>query len=221
MIKKATRTRWCRLWKNAGLLTDPMRWFYELEARYAEEHRHYHTLNHIDHCLHVFDAFNGTLSPRGRIPVEFTLWFHDSIYDPVSPLNEAKSAELAKTALWADGGQRVLAEEVHELTLTTRHEVPARAIRAKWVCDLDLASLGLPWKEFTFNTRRIRKEYSVVPDSLFYPGRLKFLTGFLGRPQLYQLPLFRRRFEEQARSNLEREIASIARRGFSTAGTRG
>ena len=72
----------------------------ELEARYAEPHRHYHTRRHIEQCLQFLDLVPD-LTDGERRTLTWAIWWHDAIYDPEAPDNEARSAELAKQDLKA------------------------------------------------------------------------------------------------------------------------
>jgi predicted metal-dependent HD superfamily phosphohydrolase len=65
------------------------RWWRELETRYSEPHRHYHTLRHIEEML--------DLLPHADETVVMAVWFHDAIYG--GERNEERSAELAREAL--------------------------------------------------------------------------------------------------------------------------
>ncbi|MEA5468385.1 hypothetical protein VB714_05850 [Spirulina sp. 06S082] len=60
---------------------------------YREKHRYYHTLQHIEECLILYDRLP-TKSPT----VEIALWFHDVIYNPQGPNNEMQSANYADGA---------------------------------------------------------------------------------------------------------------------------
>ena len=62
------------------------RWWRVVETRYSEEHRHYHTLAHIEHLLELL--------PHADETVLAAVWFHDAIYD--SAQNEERSAALSK-----------------------------------------------------------------------------------------------------------------------------
>jgi predicted metal-dependent HD superfamily phosphohydrolase len=52
----------------------------KLIAAYSEQHRRYHTLQHLEECFARFDE----LADLAEHPkdVELAIWFHDAIYDP-------------------------------------------------------------------------------------------------------------------------------------------
>ncbi len=85
-------------WKNlflkygeAALVQDA---FDDLAKRYAEKHRYYHTLRHVNTCLMLLDEVGGLVSDL--FSLETAIWFHDVIYDPLRNDNEAMSAVYVK-----------------------------------------------------------------------------------------------------------------------------
>ena len=57
---------------------------------------------------------------------------------------------------------------------------------------------------------KIRKEYSWVPDDQYRIGRKKVLQDFLNRPRIYFTERAGKELEQQARVNIEREIARLS-----------
>ncbi len=93
----ADRKRWNDLWQALGAEPQNPILFDQLRSRYAEPHRVYHTLDHIQDCLKQFDAAR-SLAER-KAEVEVAIWFHDAIYDPRKSDNEERSARWAERAL--------------------------------------------------------------------------------------------------------------------------
>ena len=50
----------------------------------------------------------------------------------------------------------------------------------------------------------------MVPELMYRRGRSEILRGFLNRPSIYQTAWFRQRYENAARANLERALATLA-----------
>src|SRR5512138_1006779 len=73
-------------------------YFDVLDALYAEPHRKYHGMHHIENLLQRLDM----LTPFSRpgfdrfLEAEVAIWFHDAVYDIRSKQNEETSALLAR-----------------------------------------------------------------------------------------------------------------------------
>ena len=174
------------------------RWLRDLEARYSEPHRHYHTLAHIEHMLELL--------PHADETVVAAVWFHDAIYD--GPRNEERSAELATRALRELGFAPQKIELVERMILATkRHERGDLPQEALAFLDADLSILGTDRERYDEYVRQVRKEYAHVPDDAFRTGRNAILRTFLERPRLYFTDEFFERFEASARANLYREVS--------------
>lgn len=194
------RARFARLWSLLGATDDEAFAFHRLEAAYAEPHRAYHNAEHIRDCLDRLDE--STKEPINSA-LEAALWFHDAVYDPRRDDNEAASATLAEQLLAEAGIPDASAIEVRRLILLTRHlEIPSDPA-GRLISDVDLSILGRDPAEFEEFERRIRAEYAWVPEPQYREGRSRILAGFLARPQLYQTPYFRNRYEESALRNLQ------------------
>jgi predicted metal-dependent HD superfamily phosphohydrolase len=180
---------------------------HDLLGRYAEPHRHYHTLEHIAACLRMLDELE--VCAEHPAEVELTLWFHDAIYDPHRADNEERSAELAQAWLSRLGVEHGVSERVAASVRATSHHDPNTSDQAV-VSDADLAILGSAPKDFERFERQIRLEFAHVQAGLFREGRRRILAGFLARPQIYQLQPFQERLELSARHNLERRIDELS-----------
>jgi len=97
---------------------------------------------------------------------------------------------------------------------TATHALPDLKGSAKqdaaFFLDMDLAILGAPPALFDSYEAAVRREYSWVDANAWRSGRAAVLKKFLARPTIFHTELFRRRFEEQARRNLSRSLASLA-----------
>jgi predicted metal-dependent HD superfamily phosphohydrolase len=183
--------------------------FDALLAAYSEKHRHYHTTQHIDHCLHELDSAMSLA--RDPAEVELALWFHDAIYDPHSSKNEERSADWACELLTRNHASADRVGHVRDHILATRHQAVADDPDSRLLVDIDLSILGVPeglYEEFEVN---VRKEYRWVPSLLFRRKRAEILESFLARPQIYTTQLFRDRYETTARHNLAKAIERLRR----------
>lgn len=201
------KNRWLKFWSAAGATGDPEPEWQLLSTRYGEPHRKYHTMDHIAHCLDELEKAR-TLA-GDPVAVEMALWYHDAVYDPRAHDNEARSAELARQAAAALGLPSELGDRVAGLILVSTHQAPASTPDAQLFADIDLAILGRPTAVFAEYERRVRAEYSWVPDREFRAARSAILKSFLDRPSLYATSHFRRKYEEPARLNLSVSLKNL------------
>ncbi len=180
--------------------------FDQLVVAYGEVGRYYHTDRHISQCLRHFQSFRHLAQQPGEI--EVALWFHDAVYDSRRRDNEALSAEWAMRYLKAEGVESGVVNRIAAMILATKMHGTQDADTAL-LLDIDLGILGSSPEAFEAYDRAIRLEYAWVPEAEYRSGRAKVLQQFLDRPHLYQTPDCRDRYEAQARSNLERKIASL------------
>jgi predicted metal-dependent HD superfamily phosphohydrolase len=156
--------RWLATWAALNL-APPTGLCEQLLCAWDEPQRHYHTLQHLNECLALFD----TLRMRAEQPadIELALWFHDAIYDVQGHDNEARSAHWAVQALAAGGVDAACCQRVHDLIMATCHTaLPASPDQALLV-DIDLAILGAPTARFAQYTRQISAEYAWVPPEVY------------------------------------------------------
>jgi predicted metal-dependent HD superfamily phosphohydrolase len=200
--------RWRASWKGMGLAEADDRRYRDVMARYAEPQRHYHTTQHLDECFARLDEA-AHLAERFH-EVELALWFHDAVYDVRGQDNEAKSADWARAAVSGAGLDASVAGRVHALIMATRHDVVPATSDAMLLVDVDLSILGAPPHRFDEYERQIHDEYAWVPDALFRQKRREILAAFLARPRVFNTEHFRKAYEAQARTNLQRSIAALA-----------
>ncbi len=179
----------------------------QLAERYAEPHRAYHNLDHIEHCLDEFEPLRPTCAHPEH--VEAAIWFHDAIYDTRAADSEERSADFAQRTLRDLGLEPRVCESVGSLILATTHEASPSSADESALVDVDLAILGQPPGVFDEYERAIRVEYAWVDDRTFAAGRRRILHVFLQRPHIYATELFRPRYEAAARANLQRSITRL------------
>lgn len=200
--------RWTELWRRIGAQGDPDAVYARLQELYSEPHRAYHTMEHISYCLGEFDR--ARYIPQYPDEVEMAIWFHDAIYNTRSSDNEKKSAQLAQSILSHAQVPSAFRHRIYDLVLATRHTEIPEGVDAQVLIDVDLSILGRPQEEFDEYERKVREEYSWVPEDRFREGRASILRRFLERPYIYLTDFFRQRYEDQARKNLERSLKNLA-----------
>lgn len=183
----------------------------QLIELYGEPHRHYHTLDHIRHCLGEFDQAATEMEDSDA--VELALWFHDAIYQPGAKDNERRSAELFER--WSQGrAESVFRRRVWDLILITTHRELPRQPDERFIVDIDLSGFGLSWDECERDGRRIRAECANLADEDYYPGHLRFLRSLRDRPTFFFTEFFRQRYERIACENVRRIITELQARGY-------
>lgn len=184
---------------------------HDLLARYAEPHRRYHTLNHLEEVL----AIVAELSAQAQDPdaVRLAAWFHDAIYtigpsDTVS--NEEASARLAEQVLaeLAVPAKRI-AEAARLVRLTEIHKSEPGDQNAAVLFDADLAILGASPERYRQYAHEVRQEYAEIPDEAFRRGRAEILQSLIEQPALFRTAAARDRYDQRARANLAAEIAAL------------
>jgi predicted metal-dependent HD superfamily phosphohydrolase len=179
----------------------------DLLRRWAEPHRHYHTVDHLAAMLSVVDELAAAATDADA--VRLAAWTHDAIYDPraAGGENEWASAALAAAVL---GDLRVpppaVAEVVRLVELTATHDPPPGDRNGAVLCDADLAVLARPPEDYDRYAAAIRREYAHVSDEVFRAGRAAVLSGLLSRSSLFRVNI---RWEPAARANLHRELARL------------
>ncbi|KRG72033.1 HD domain-containing protein [Pseudoxanthomonas dokdonensis] len=196
---------WQRAWRGIGADGDGDEVLAGLLAAYAQPHRHYHTLQHLDECLQGFEQ--GRVLALHPHEVELALWFHDAVYEVKAADNEQRSADWAAQALQQANVADACIARVHALIMATCHRALPVSADAQLLVDIDLSILGAAPARFAEYERQIRQEYAYVPGFLFKRKRGEILRGFLDRPRIYSTALFHDRLEAAARANLAGAVA--------------
>lgn len=209
MTPEALRANWNEAWQALGVTAtnnapnDAL--CAELQRRYGEPQRHYHTMQHLGECLAWFEREKAFAERPGEVAL--ALWFHDAVYDVHAHDNEARSADWARQALRAAGAGDAAADRVHALVMATRHDAVPEGRDAELLIDIDLSILGAERARFDEYEQQVGAEYAFVPLEVRLPRRREILQRFLDRPALYATPRMRALLEARARLNLQRSIA--------------
>ena len=192
--------RWGSLWRRLGARGDPGPTLAEIERRYSEPGRHYHTLPHLEACLDTFESVRSLCERPDE--AELALWLHDLIWTPLGTDNEARSAAWAEASCRQVGLTPDTGERVAGLILATRHDGTPLTGDAAVVADVDLAILGASPEAFDRYESTIRAEYAAVPEADFRAGRARILRSFLDRRAIFTTPVMHEALERRARANL-------------------
>ena len=174
----------------------------EISISYSTESRYYHTLSHLETIYNQLKAFQ--LTPA----IEFSIFYHDVVYNTQERDNEEKSAVFAKKRLKELGVAHEVIKKVFELIMETKkHE--ASSFHNALFLDADISILGSKLEIYKIYMQNIRKEYSIYSDEEYKEGRKEVLKRFLKKERLYLSNYFYNLYEEKARSNIKYELTSL------------
>ncbi|MDP8966231.1 MAG: N-methyl-D-aspartate receptor NMDAR2C subunit [Cyanobacteriota bacterium] len=199
--------RWHKTWQQLGAASGSENLYERVSACYAESHRKYHTMQHLEECFSYFELIRDHAEHQAE--VELAIWFHDAIYRVSSKDNEEKSAKWAYASTVSSSLPKEIGERVYSLILVTRHNAVSVSRDAEVLVDVDLGILAAEPKRFDEYEVQVRAEYAWVPEPLYRRERRKVLQEFVNRASLYSTALFRERYEVQARKNLSRSLARL------------
>jgi predicted metal-dependent HD superfamily phosphohydrolase len=204
-----------------------------LTTLYSEKHRHYHGLEHIFSLLRKLAASETakTLLPHEKDAIEYSIWFHDAVYDTrqSDAENVKQSAQLAVDSIMREGHGHVafdgvfscapnqlFASRVHDMVMrTASHFGPFAKELTKaeqLFLDLDLSILGADENEYWYQyAQKIREEYIWVPVEIFSQKRYEILGKMMNQHFIFYTDEFRT-LEGQARKNIENECRHLRSR---------
>ncbi len=197
--------RWTEDWARLDLTGDPAT-LERLLASHAGAGRHYHTRQHLAECLSLLAEVAHLARHPGEAAI--ALWFHDAVYVPRAPDNEAHSAAWAAETLRAAGATESVVARIEALIMATAGHDAHGDQDTRLVIDIDLAILGAAPARFAQYEWQVRAEYAAVPMDLYREKRGALLASFLARPAIYATPELHARLEAQARINLRQAIAA-------------
>jgi predicted metal-dependent HD superfamily phosphohydrolase len=184
--------------------------FIEIESAYNSTGRYYHALPHIQYLLKLSDEFENLLHDKEI--VDFSIFYHDVVYDVSRSDNEEKSALLAEGSL----AQLKLPPEkvlkiVRYIIASKTHQLNEadREADLSWFLDFDMSILGCDWETYSHYLQDVRKEYLTYPDKIYAKGRSEFLLRTLNMPFIFNTSHFRTTHERQAWINMERELSLL------------
>jgi predicted metal-dependent HD superfamily phosphohydrolase len=196
-----------------------------LDGGYTENHRAYHTWEHVADLLEKLSGFSD-LSTRSDI-IAVSVFWHDAVYrtqnQDGSPRpdyeNVRDSGKLFRQYTLLNKSD---ADAAYELIMATANHLQARAEKQYYpgfagdlglFLDLDLSSLASPWEEFAEDLARIRAEFSWAPEVVFCSSQLRILENFAKDDvRLYRRAETSEKWRDAARANLKRCITELQKR---------
>ena len=196
------RKQWLQLFESFENQSLVESMYEEIQKRYSEPHRAYHTLEHIEACLAhakkvVFDD---------AFAVLIALCFHDVVYNPAAKDNEFQSALIAQAFLHNISCPPQAITKIVHLIESTAHPSSPQTQDEKYLLDIDLMILASSAKDYREYEKQIRFEYKHVPDEIFFEKRAKFLRSLLQCDRIYQSSHFQEKGEASARLNIKQSL---------------
>jgi predicted metal-dependent HD superfamily phosphohydrolase len=186
-----------------------------LIAAWSEPHRRYHGLAHLAAVLGLVAQLDAAATDPAA--VRLAAWYHDAVYDPTSPDNEAVSAQRARAGLRGLVPDERIDEVERLVLLTAGHDPEPGDADGAVLCDADLAVLAGPPDAYAAYASAVRSEYGHLSDEMFTAGRIAVLEQLLALPALYRLPAVAAEWTPRARANLTAELALLRSRAASAA----
>jgi len=174
----------------------------EISISYSTKTRYYHTLSHLETIYNQLKPFQ--LTPA----IEFSIFYHDIVYNTQERDNEEKSALFAKKQLKELGVADEIRKKVSELIMETKKHETSSFDNSLFL-DADISILGSRLEVYKIYMQNIRKEYSIYSSKEYQEGRYKVLKRFLKKERLYLSNYFYNLYEEKARNNIKYELISL------------
>lgn len=179
----------------------------EIEEKYSDKKRYYHTLTHLDNLQNQLCEVKDKITNWESIL--FTLYYHDIVYNALKSDNEEKSAELAELRMKQINVPTEIIENCKSQILATKTHQDNSDIDTNFFIDADLSILGQDIETYKVYFQNVRQEYSIYPDIIYNPGRKKVLQHFLEMDRIFKTDYFYAKFENQAKLNLHYELEYI------------
>lgn len=169
------------LWKRIKCDGEANNAYKNLMNKYSESHRYYHTILHITNGLN--EIWNRAIDDEkyNLDKVEFAWWYHDSIYDKQSRVNEMRSAIYAKSVCEKCLLEDSFTNAIYELIIDTAHNRIPNTYDGKFICDIDLLIFTADKNIFNEYENNIRKEYSWVDNNVYLIARKNILNKFYNK----------------------------------------
>src|SRR3989344_2828331 len=163
--------RYLALWNRVcHPRSEPFRSWSNLYVKYAQPHRCYHNMRHVERCLQKLDKVpskyfheldlrllhRGNSYLRSRDVTEMGLVWHDETYEPGAKDNEMRSAANMRCFLEKGKAYPLFIDYIEEGILATRHYSVTSNPLYWFILDIDLSTFGESYDVFMQNSRNIR-----------------------------------------------------------------
>jgi predicted metal-dependent HD superfamily phosphohydrolase len=154
--------------------------FIQLMNFWKENHRHYHSINHLIQILRDIEtnSFFKELNVYEKHALVLASFFHDAIYDPKAKDNEDMSIKFFLSSFKLNDLK--MKNKVCDLINVTKYRKrPINKLeRIFW--DADNAGFKKGYDTLLKNEEQIKKEYSFLSSKEYKENREKFLKDNIG-----------------------------------------
>jgi predicted metal-dependent HD superfamily phosphohydrolase len=149
------------------------------------------------------------LSKARKSNLQLAIFYHDYIYSPGASDNEMQSKIVFDEDCKALGVDPLVgsAALISKMILSTAYYETQGSVND--LGDLDLATLALPYDEYTYHGKLLFEEYSSrFLESQMIEGRRDFLVRMLSLPKIFNHDPER---DSRAQLNMGRQLAELLR----------
>jgi dephospho-CoA kinase/pantetheine-phosphate adenylyltransferase len=198
--------RFAALWNRIngdGFYHEPYR---KIFSPYMDPRRYWHTWTHIMMGVNAHDNFSQFADNPDAV---LASWFcHDIAMTLFSKIDEEKSASVMKAMFSSSGVDKDFCDYSSSLITsgTKHHEIPKDKDARLLTC-YDLLFFAQPYEKVLIGDKKMRFEYSQVPDKEFKDARRAILSRFSNpKRRLYPIDEIADLYENTAKDNLNRLI---------------
>ena len=177
----------------------------EIDSSLNEPDRYYHNYNHVTSILKQIEVQE--LTREDRVILILTAFYHDLVYKAVFNNNEELSSKKLKSH-FSFVHHSTVVNKASDIILATKNHLSNDYLTCLFL-DMDMSVLGISADNYEIYQKNVRKEYSIIPKSIYKKGRKKFIESILSRENIFKTRVFQVAYEESARKNLLIELNEL------------
>ena len=183
-------------------------WWSILIINYTKPYKFYHTLNHIENCIELYEKNKHLIKENIQKEFLISLWFHDIIYYPGNSENEKKSAKIVEKFCKEINNNNLNINKIKNFIIETRNHMNDKNYDEDSInlfLDIDMSIVGQENYEEYEND--IKNEYlNIYELNEYYFGRIEFLKSLLNKKKIFRTEKFFELYENKARNNIQKGI---------------
>jgi len=180
-------------------------WMANINRQYSGENRYFHNVQMLEKKLDLIEEFAGEESFKNALVLSTFFQYYN--YDVKRDLKRENCDEFKLFIDQSGIKDESLINDVLAMLQDDEAQPSESSLtQIDLFNDLDLAILGSPPEEYSSYSQQLNKEYATES---YHKDRLKMLKTLLMIPNIYSNSKVREKFEETARSNIQREIEEL------------